>query len=200
MTEFINQFFLVTPGNFHCVPLNLNNFISLNRKLNEAIFRFDSPKSPYKNNPKSSNIEKGKKRQKPSIMQSTKNRKLRNSNDTFRRAVRLDFLIHYAPLRGKRDFSLPFVQVNKNMKIFRLHLIVLCVAFLFNDDSPIQVDVRMFIDFFNISLLSSSERMDGDAVGGILQFRIIQKICIRKIFYISVSINFKCSSSSFRAK
>lgn len=98
---------------------------------------------------------------------------------------------------------MPFVQVNKNMETPPQppHLdVVVDAGFLFNDDSPIQVEVRMFIDFFNISHHHQDGRpsphVDGGTRGGILQFRIYIH---RNFILFSVSINFKCSSSSFES-
>lgn len=93
----------------------------------------------------------------------------------------------------------------KSIKIWKLPQpplldVVVDVGFLFNDDSPIQVEVRMFIDFFNISHHHQDgwplQHVDWETWGGILQFRIYIH---RNFILFSVSINFKCSSSCFES-
>lgn len=87
-----------------------------------------------------------------------------------------DFLILPTPTHSRLisnehkcgDFSLPFVRVNKNMKILCLHLSLPS----FNDDSPIQISLFVCL---SISLSSSS----GDGSEEILLF---QRICIHRIF------------------
>lgn len=109
--------------------------------------------------------------------------------------VRFDFLIlSLIPYGNKRrtmakiDFSLPFVQVNKKYENSPSPLDCWC-CLLFNDDSPIQIVSYVCLHIFNIIIRSRVH----PTVGGILQFRIIQRIFYAGKFYISVSINFKCS-------
>lgn len=166
----------------------------------------------YRRGPESISRPNMEKRQKPSIMQSTKIKRAKvpneHSNDTFRHgAVRLfNSLLPPASSSSSRETFLCLLF--KSIKIWtflHLHLIVLCM-FPFNDDSPIQTaPVSYVYRFFNISphhhqwadapfLWDWSEGCGWHfAVSEIIR----EHFCIQRKFYISVSINFKCSSSSF---
>lgn len=109
-------------------------------------------------------VNEKKKRQKSSIMQSTKKLEEQNdSNDTFRHdgAVRLFNSLLPSHKHEKDDFSLPFVRVNKNMKILSFPTWLCCeCCLLFNDDSPIQMLCSYVYRFFNISPHHHHQRVD----------------------------------------
>lgn len=134
----------------------------------------------------------------------------RSPNDTFRQSLRFRFLIPspkpiHAMAQCRGLFSAFCSKSIKKLKKIPSNSTCVSFGFLFNDDSPIQSRLRMFIDFSNILHHHQLERTlwieedcgwhftarclwgDPGEEGGENYSQTFE-------FYFSVSINFKCSS------